>query len=89
MKSAYELAMERMKAAAGPQRKLSDKQKKRVAEIEKKYTARIAETKMSLDVRIAAAPLEEHAKLQAEVASELIRLENKREAEKEAVWKEA
>jgi len=89
MKSAYELAMERMKAAAGPQKKLTDAQKKRVAEIEKKYTARIAETKLSLDVRIAAAPREERARLQAEVASELARLEEKREAEKEAVWKEA
>jgi len=89
MKSAYELAMERMKAAAGPQRKLSDKQKKRVADIEKKYTARIAETKMSLDVRLAAAPHEERAKMQADVAAELVRLEEKREAEKEAVWNEA
>ncbi len=89
MKSAYEIAMEKMKAAVGPQKKLSDAQKKRVGDIEKKYAARIAEAKLSLETRIAAAPREEREKIQAELVSDIARLEEKLAAEKEAVWNEA
>lgn len=89
MKSAYEIAMEKMKAASGPQKKLTGAQKKRVAEIEKKYSARVAETKLSFDTRIVGAPPEEQEKIQAELVSEMARIEEKRESEKDKVWKEA
>ncbi len=89
MKSAYEIAMEKMKAASGPQKKLTEAQKKRVAEIEKKYAARAAETRLSFDARIMAAPLEEREKIQADMVSDIARLEEKREADKDKVWKEA
>jgi hypothetical protein len=42
MKSAYELAMERL-SKTSPTAKLSDKQKKQIAELESKYKAKIAE----------------------------------------------
>lgn len=89
MKSAYEIAMEKMKAAGGSQKKLSDAQKKRVAEIEKKYAARIAEAKLSLDQRVAAAERKDRAALQEQLVNDVKRLEEKREAEKDAVWNEA
>lgn len=88
MKSAYEIAMEKMKAASGPQKKLSEAQKKRVSEIEKKYSARMAETRLSFEARTVAAPHEEREKIQAELVSDIARLEEKRESEKDKVWKE-
>ncbi len=89
MKSAYEIAMEKMKAAGASQKKLTDEQKKRVAEIEKKYAARIAETKLSLEQRVAAAKREDRAELQKQLIDDVKRLEEKREAEKDAIWNEA
>jgi len=89
MKSAYEIALEKMKAAGGSQKKLTEAQKKRVAEIEKKYAARIAESKLSLEQRIAAAPRDERAALQRQLVDDIKRLDEKREAEKDAVWNEA
>lgn len=88
MKSAYEIAMEKMNASSGPQRTLSEEQKARIAEIDSTYEARIAEAQMTFDENLAAAPPEEHAALQAERAAELVRLEEKREHDKEAVWGE-
>ena len=45
MKSAYELAMERLSKAA-PATKLSPQQKKQIAELESKYKAKIAEREL-------------------------------------------
>ena len=89
MKSAYEIAMEKMKAAGGSQKKLTDAQKKRVAEIEKKYAARIAETKLTLEARVAAAAPEDRAKIQEQITNDIARLQEKLTAEKDAVWNEA
>ena len=50
MKSAYELAMERM-GGEGPS--LSDTQKTTIAEIDSKMKAKLAETKISFDQQIA------------------------------------
>lgn len=89
MKSAYEIALEKMKAAGASQKKLTDDQKQRVAEIEKKYAARIAETKMTLEQRVATANRDDRAALQKQLVEDVKRLEEKREAEKDAVWNEA
>lgn len=89
MKSAYEIALEKMKAAGASQKKLTDDQKKRVAEIEKKYAARIAETKLTLEQRVATASPDDRAGLQQQLVEDIKRLEDKREAEKDAVWNEA
>lgn len=89
MKSAYERAMEKMDAASGPAKKLTNDQKAHIAEIDNKYDAKIAETKLGFDQRLASAPIPEQEAIQQEMSSELARLEEKREHEKEAVWGES
>jgi len=87
MKSAYEIAMERIERESGPQRKLSEAQRLEIAEIEKRYDARIAEVKLNMERECAgAATLEEFQRLQAETASQIQTLEEKRGREKEAAW---
>lgn len=89
MKSAYEIAMEKLNATSGPVKSLSDKQKERVAEIDKSYDAKIAEAKLAYDEKLVAATLAEQPEIQQELASEIVRFEEKREKEKEEVWNEA
>ena len=47
MKSAYEIAMERLNKTA-PAAKLTGKQKKQLAELDSRYTAKIAEREIAL-----------------------------------------
>lgn len=54
MKSAYELAMERLSKSA-PMGKLNDAQKKELAELDSKYAAKIAEREIFLKGEMAAA----------------------------------
>lgn len=90
MKSAYELAMERMAKESGPSKKLSSEQKTAIQEIEKKYEARIAETRLQYDARLnavqSAAELEQ---VRVEMAAALRALEEKRNGEKDSVWNSA
>lgn len=87
MKSAYELAMERLEKASGPSQKLSGEQKDRIAELEKVYDAKIAEVKLSFTPRLQSVrTADELESLQAEIASKIASLEEKREREKEAIW---
>lgn len=51
MKSAYELAMERLTKAA-PTVKLSEEQKKELAELDSKYAAKVAEREIALNTAI-------------------------------------
>ena len=48
MKSAYELAMERLNKSS-PTAKLTDKQKKAIAELESRYKAKIAERELFVE----------------------------------------
>lgn len=89
MKSAYELAMERLRASSGPEKTLSGKQKSAIAEIDKRYDAKIAEARLGFEQRLAGARPNERAALQEELVAELARLEGKRESEKESIWEEA
>jgi hypothetical protein len=52
MKTAYELAMERLNKNA-PTVKLSDARKKELAELDAKYAAKIAEREIALNAEIA------------------------------------
>jgi hypothetical protein len=52
MKTAYELAMERLNKTA-PTVKLSDAQKKELAELDSKYAAKIAEREIALNGEMA------------------------------------
>ena len=90
MKSAYELAMERLMKAGGPAKTLTDEQKARIAEIEKMAEARIAELKVGYDARIAnASSVQEVEQLRAELARSVATAESDRDAAKDAVWNEA
>ena len=89
MKSAYELAMERMEQSSGPARKLTEEQRARVAEIEKIHDAKAAECRVQFDTRKATASPAEWPALQQELASDLARIEEKRQRAKDAIWNEA
>lgn len=87
MKSAYEIAMERMKAEAGETRTLSEEEKSQCAEIDKVYEAKIAEARLGFDAKMATAEDPGVRQLlQEDLGRELVRFEEKREHEKEAVW---
>jgi hypothetical protein len=77
MKSAYELAMERLEKNA-PTVALTDEQKKELAEVDSTYKARIAEKELFLGDEIrkaqAAGNFEDVEKLEKQLASEVGRL---------------
>ena len=89
MKSAYELAMERLEKNEPPAAALTDGQKKRLAEIDKIYAGKIAEREIFLKQSLAAAQaaqnLDEIETIQRQLAAERARLEEDREAEKDRV----
>jgi hypothetical protein len=86
MKSAYELAMERLQKAS-PSLSLTEEQKKELAEIDSKYRAKIAEKELFLRDQIRRA--QAHGKvddidsLEKQLASEVRRLQEECEASKE------
>ena len=86
MKSAYELAMERLQKAS-PSLSLTEEQKKELAEIDSKYRAKIAEKELFLTGQIRKAQTEgkvdEIDSLQKQLASEVRRLQEECEAKKE------
>jgi hypothetical protein len=86
MKSAYELAMERL-AKSQPILKLTDEQKKQLAEIDSTFKARIAERELFLKGEIQKAgstgKFEEAESLKKQLASEIKRLQEDCEAKKE------
>ncbi len=90
MKSAYELAMERLKAADGASAKtLTAEQKKQLAEIDQRYKAKLAEREIFLNQQIATARAEGNAeefeKLNEQLRREKTRLTEEREDEKDKV----
>jgi Spy/CpxP family protein refolding chaperone len=88
MKSAYELAMERLEKTA-PTVQLTDEQKAQIAEIDSTYKARIAEKELFLQGKIKEAGLsgtfEELEKLEKQLATELRRLQQDCEEKKAKV----
>ena len=88
MKSAYELAMERLKKQS-PGIKLTNEQKRQLAELDSKYTARIAEREISLKSNITraieAGNFEEAEALEQQLASERKKLQAELEEKKEQV----
>jgi hypothetical protein len=86
MKSAYELAMERLQKAT-PSVVLSDEQKKQIAEIDSAFKAKIAEREVFLKDEIgkarAGGKFEEVEALEKQLASEIRRLQEDGEAKKE------
>ena len=93
MKSAYELAMERLaKSDPDAGQPLSAEQKARLAEIDTIYKGKIAEREISLkkqlDEVLADGKYEESEKINKQLASERARLDEEREEEKERVRRE-
>ena len=86
MKSAYELAMERLQKTS-PSLSLTEDQKKELAEIDSKYRAKIAEKELFLKGQIRKAQTEgkvdEIDSLEKQLAADVRQLQEKCEAAKE------
>lgn len=92
MKSAYELAMERLaKSDPDASRPLTPEQKTQLAEIDRVYKGKLAEReiflKKQLDDAYAAQKFEDAEKIKQQLSSERARIEEDREAEKDRVRK--
>jgi hypothetical protein len=90
MKSAYELAMERLsKSDPDASRPLTPEQRARLAEVDRVYQGKLAEREIflgqSLEKARAGRDSDEVEKVQKQIASEKARIEEEREAEKERV----
>jgi hypothetical protein len=90
MKSAYELAMERLsKSDPSSARPLTPEMRAKLADIDRVYLGRIAERdiflKQQLEQALSGPQAEEVEKIRRQIASERARLEEERESEKERV----
>jgi hypothetical protein len=90
MKSAYELAMERLKLKDPSDRKeLTGEQKVEIAEVDKKFTAKAAERQIFLNKQIAEAEMsgnyEEMEALRKQLRSELAIIEEEKEEAKKKI----
>lgn len=90
MKSAYELAMERLEQSdPSAHQPLSDEQKAKLAEIDQVFEGKIAEReiflKQKLEEALSSRNLEEAEQMRTQIASERARLEEEREDEKNRV----
>jgi hypothetical protein len=90
MKSAYELAMERLNKAT-PTVKVTEEQKKQLAELDAKYAAKIAEREIFLKGELAAAAgkgdFEAVGQLEKQLTSERKTLQAELEEKKEKLRK--
>ena len=89
MKSAYELAMERLAKSEPASAPLTAEKKARLAEIDRVYQGRIAEReiflKRQLEEALADQKADEAEKIRQQLSSERARLEEEREADKEGI----
>ena len=88
MKSAYELAMERLRTEQ-PDKELTAEQKERLAEIDNKYAAKLAEREVFLKPKMAEAQVKGDAEairqLEKQLRDEKAMLEDDKEREKAKV----
>jgi hypothetical protein len=88
MKSAYELAMERLEKES-PQESLTEEKKELISEIEKKYSAKIAEREVFLRSKIeeslSEGQIQDAQQIEDELTRELKSLRMRCESEKEEV----
>ena len=90
MKSAYELAMERLQQEdAGEALILTDEQKEELAEIDRKYQSQLAEREIFLKQQLETARQsgshDEVAQIEKQLQSERARIEEEKEAAKDKV----
>ena len=85
MKSSYELAMERLNKNA-PTKKLTEAQKKQLAELDSKYAAKIAGREIALETEIAKAEdFEKEESLREQLVTERKKLQAELEEKKEQI----
>lgn len=90
MKSAFELAMERLdRDDPDGAKPVTEEQKKELAEIDKIYEAKIAEKEVFLGSKIATASPEEKEAIQQQLINERERLNDEKEAKKDKVRNKA
>ena len=92
MKSAYELAMERLaKSDPNANKPLTAEKKQKLGEIDRVYQGKIAEReiflKQQLNAALGAQQFDEADKVRQQISQEKARLEEEREAEKDKVRK--
>ncbi len=88
MKSAYELAMERLEKESPSGPPLTEEQKKELAEINQKFEARIAERKiLAENEKQSASSYQEYQEIEENLRNDIQRLESERDQEKEKVRK--
>ena len=89
MKSAYELAMERLEKRDGKPTPLTADQKRRLAEVESAMKSKIAETEImmqrSLAEARAAGDAEKASLLEKSKADEILKIRNRAEADREEI----
>ncbi len=87
MKSAFELAMERM---GGPLKEYSPEQKEQLAQIDRIADSKLAQAKFDLQARLAQAggDAERLAQVQRDMEVELASIESKRDRDKDALRKQ-
>jgi cysteinyl-tRNA synthetase len=89
MKSAYELAMERLGKSDPAAQPMTTEKKARLAEIDRVYKGKIAEReiflKQQLEGALGAQKFDEADKIRKQIAGEKARLEEEREEEKEKI----
>jgi hypothetical protein len=90
MKSAYELAMERL-SKTSPSAKLTDEQKKRLADLDSRYAAKVAERELGLKDEMATAAgagdQEKFEQLERQLVLERKKLQAELEEKKDEVRK--
>jgi hypothetical protein len=88
MKSAYELAMERLSKSA-PTVKLTDAQKREIADLESRYKAKIAERELSskdeMDAAVGKMDLEAMEQIEQRLQTDRKKLQAELEEKKDAV----
>ena len=89
MKSAYELAMERLAKSEPAEKPLTAEKRARLAEIDRVYRGKHAEReiflKQQLNAALADQKFDEADKIRKQIASEKARLDEERDEEKERV----
>jgi hypothetical protein len=91
MKSAYDLAMERLEKQS-PTHKVNDQQKREIAEVDSQFKAKIAERELFLKSQIKTAlesgQLSEAEQIEKQLAIDIRRLNEDCEEKKEAIRKQ-
>ena len=89
MKSAYELAMERLQESDPDKQQVTDEMRKALAAVDEKFDAKVAERKIFLTQTLATATanqdLQEVELIQKQISNEKARLEEERETAKDKI----